>query len=587
MKTYRAKIVHVEHQTFGDDREDRLQAYITPISLSNTFDIPKPAQLPNFIPQSSAGSGVFSTPEPGQECIVTEDVNTGEAYILSYVVPPGIDAFGDYIESNLPEEGGILFKIGGFENSILKLERSGIIAIESNQFCRLNLNGNLKRIEMAFKTSRRSWYSGAEVFNCDDSDNTDYIFAFGKKYEYPGQSDWENHDVETSIGVPAQTYVDKAVIKIGAARTYELQTRQTTGDSGEKDTISALKLGYISSGNILDWRFKRNVAGHVGTMVIKYGEEETGELWNHSILHGLNGNKAYGMPIFDSCGEGLGYSYDEMTDQVLVESYGRVGNGSIYRRLLRDKTIGVKVEDNIGGDSIYGRRITVGDFFLNDVLNIDDWIVTDSNINVLTFYKTGIEISHDVDSGIKLESVASKLWRKNGILLIDDSSIALSYNDNDGLFISDSTIFIKNATGDSANFESRNIDIKTGGSSSSNVHVDDEKLVLRLGGFSITVDGESITLEGGTPPSKIILSSTSITLQSAAGHTLEIGPAGLTFNGSSLIYASLLDWLNQYAAMIGMGNMGAPVPLFPTTLSAFQIKNAIPAIPGTVLGFRT
>ena len=112
MRTYRAKIVHVEHLSFGDDREDRLQAYITPISLNSTFDVPRPAQLPNFVPQSSAGSGVVSVPDVGQECIVSEDSNTGEVYILSYVVPPGIDVFGDYIESNLPNEGGILLKVG-------------------------------------------------------------------------------------------------------------------------------------------------------------------------------------------------------------------------------------------------------------------------------------------------------------------------------------------------------------------------------------------------------------------------------------------------------------------------------------------
>ena len=587
MRTYRAKIVHVEHLSLGDDREDRLQAYITPISLNSTFDIPKPAQLPNVIPQSSAGSGVFSTPEPGQECIVTDDASTGESYILSYVVPPGIDAFGDYIESNLPEEGGILFKVGGFENSIIKLERGGIISIKSNQFCRLDLNGGLKRIEMAFKTSRRSWYSGAEVINCDDSDNANYIFAFGNKYEYPGQSDWENHDVETSIGVPAQTYVDKAVIKMGASRTYELQTRQTTGSSGEKDTISALKLGYISNGNMLDWRFKRNVASHVGTMFIRYGEEETGELWNHSIFQGLNGNAPYGMSIFDSCGEGLGYDYNDLTDQVFTESYGRMSDGSVFRRLLRDKTIGVKVAENVGGENVYGKRITAGDFFFSNTLNVDDWKSVDSNNNVARFYKTGIEMYHDVDSGLVLENTNSKLWKKDGMVRIEDNNLLVSLRDTNKLLIQDDSIILENNSGDVARFEARNIDIKTGGSSISNVHVDDEQLVLKLGRFSITVDDDSIVLEGGVPSSKIILSPTGITLQSAAGHKLEIGPNGLTFNGSSLIYASLLDWLNQYSAMIGMGNVGAPVPLFPTTLTAFQIKNAISAIPSTVLGFRT
>ena len=439
---------------------------------------------------------------------------------------------------------------------------------------------------MSFKTFRRSWYSGAEVINCDDSDNTDYIFAFGKKYEYPEQSDWESHDVEASVGVPTRSYVDKVVIKAGNERVYELDTRQATGGK-EKDTVSVLRLGYVSDGNMLDWRFKRNVAGHVGSMLIKYGETETGELWSHSVFHGLNDNIAFGMPVFDSCGEGLGYEYNDLTDQVFTESYGRVVDGSVLRRLLRDNTLKIRIEEVVGGNYIYNWRVDADNYFLDNAISNGNWETSDSNNNIFKFYETGIEASHNIDSGLVLEDTNSKLWRKEGKVFIEDGNLLLSLYDTNKLLLQDDNIVIANDSGDTASFKERNIDIKTGGSPSSNIHVDDEEIVLKLGGFSITIEDGSIVLEGGTPPSKIILSSTGITLQSAAGHKLEIGSSGLTFNGSALIYASLLDWLSQYSAMIGMGNMGAPVPLFPTTLSAFQIKNAIPAIPNTVLGFRT
>jgi len=247
-KVYRARVVSVEDFEYGDDRENRKAIYISPISLGGDAEEEYFAYPPSALPIDNLGSGVISYPAVGQECLVAEDLETRSVHILTYSVAPGTDQFGDYVEANVPNEGGIIFKVGGFENSILELNKAGKMRLWSNHFARLELDGTSHHLGLGSDTFRQDMFGGHVVANKSDAGDeaTDYIWSFGRNYENPGFSDWERHDVEGSIGLPSPlVYVDKAVVRAGnltnaddntivCGHVYELQTRQSTGVRGKR-----------------------------------------------------------------------------------------------------------------------------------------------------------------------------------------------------------------------------------------------------------------------------------------------------------------------------------------------------------------
>jgi len=82
------------------------------------------------------------------------------------------------------------------------------------------------------------------------------------------------------------------------------------------------------------------------------------------------------------------------------------------------------------------------------------------------------------------------------------------------------------------------------------------------------MDSNGIILEDGNG-NKLISSSNGWSLSDGT-NTITLNPnSGVEINNQYVVLKSFLDWLNKNQANIGLGNLGAPVPIHPSALSEF------------------
>ncbi len=98
---------------------------------------------------------------------------------------------------------------------------------------------------------------------------------------------------------------------------------------------------------------------------------------------------------------------------------------------------------------------------------------------------------------------------------------------------------------------------------------------------SININGGTITIDAGGA-SSITVGPDSIVLSNPT-NTLTIDASGMNLNGSTLLTNNFLTWLSSSFGAWGMGNMGAPVPVFPATAATYNSQASLP-FPG---GFTT
>jgi hypothetical protein len=82
--------------------------------------------------------------------------------------------------------------------------------------------------------------------------------------------------------------------------------------------------------------------------------------------------------------------------------------------------------------------------------------------------------------------------------------------------------------------------------------------------FETTENGITITCTNGN---KIALSPSGIEFADKFGHKMEMVSAGTKIDGDFIVLKKCADWIVQNAPTFGMGNFGAPVPIFPSTLA--------------------
>ena len=262
-KIDRARVKEVVFQELqGGEKVDRVSIIASPISLGGEAEEELIVAAPNVIPNSSTGGGVFSYPLVGQECLIAHDIESGAAWILSYIPGTGGDPSGDYISGELGmREGGVAFKCGGYETAKLVLNSGGKIELGSNRFARLYIDGEDRLVELAGWRLRKEFAGGGELRSYDsDSEATTELHWSAVSYENPGYSDYEVLDLEEGIEIPVEVgYVDKVIVRSGDINSkipsiaegviYSLETRQASGSTigslgcVEKDVVSSLRLG--------------------------------------------------------------------------------------------------------------------------------------------------------------------------------------------------------------------------------------------------------------------------------------------------------------------------------------------------------
>lgn len=65
----------------------------------------------------------------------------------------------------------------------------------------------------------------------------------------------------------------------------------------------------------------------------------------------------------------------------------------------------------------------------------------------------------------------------------------------------------------------------------------------------------------------ITLNENGVSIQDKFGHILTLGSSGSKVDGDFIALKPLADWINSSAATWGVGNFGAPVPIFPSSLA--------------------
>lgn len=83
-------------------------------------------------------------------------------------------------------------------------------------------------------------------------------------------------------------------------------------------------------------------------------------------------------------------------------------------------------------------------------------------------------------------------------------------------------------------------------------------------------DGEeAISIEDKSGNS-YISNKDGIIIKDVNGNEIVMAKDGVKVNGQYLVRETFLDWLNSNSSAIGMGNMSAPVPIFPAALRGLQ-----------------
>jgi len=408
---YRAKVAKVNEE----DGVIHVIPYEAPVGTA-----PIVAYPPSFIPTSRSGSGVISLPKEHQECLVAHHKNDETHQILTYLTRAGIDPMGAGTREKLsPEETAL--KVGGFNKSKISIGTDGRINLFSNLFARISVDGSSNMIELGSR-SYENYFSGGLVketyFNEHPlngiEEYTGHLEVYTDGYENPGFSDGESEENESvaATSVLGGSYVSKALVRAGGEvlnrkindeiperyPPYQIETRQSTGGMGIKDTVGVLRMGYADenfrfnkkakypAGTMFEILQKRNAPGNVGTFVMKYGLQGSditgtdtgthvpvqGEIYRLQVLQDITPTIL--GSVADPVGEGLGYSSTDTADLRYYESFGKLTSvlleGDALKNTLWRKDISnsqIVSEERLGGPSMYTRSLTSDETVYSDI----------------------------------------------------------------------------------------------------------------------------------------------------------------------------------------------------------------------------
>lgn len=355
---------------------------VTPLdSIINGKD--ERAYSPSFMPFTEAGGGVTAIPQEGALCVVLGRTN-GTHQILTYMPYDSVGPEGVYTPEE-PEPNAVVLKIGGEIKSSMMLAPGGIMSFYSNPFAFIKLNGSTRNIDTNIDTTHMNYASGYENREYADEHPvtgaekvTEYKMLFSKANEQRMFADWDlETEVANKLGI-AVKYNDKILIRAGTiynydasissnkektevGHVYQIETRQNTLVSNEKDTINIFRLGYqfkdnlkytadtkYPAGTMIEWASKRvddtPATGTYSSYLMRYGkleadttgdEAETtkGEIYRLQMYNDVV--DPIGTLITDPLGKGKGWKYEKinlLATEQYTESFGLLADKSFYRK---------------------------------------------------------------------------------------------------------------------------------------------------------------------------------------------------------------------------------------------------------------
>lgn len=219
-RIFRAVVVDISKEAGTNRRTISVRDLAVPnIQVSETFE----AYPPNPVPHSETGSGFYSVPDVGTECVVVDTNEDGIVQILTYTphvrnrasTPQGVR------NPENTEPGDVYWKIGGHVKAVLHLSRSGYASLFAGHFACLSINGTNKSITMGDKRFKHLSAVGKYINTYKESDGytgedefTTHVSSYARSFEHPGSSDLE-YETELQPKVITTKYIDKAIVRAG------------------------------------------------------------------------------------------------------------------------------------------------------------------------------------------------------------------------------------------------------------------------------------------------------------------------------------------------------------------------------------
>jgi len=192
---------------------------ITNAQLSEIFE----AYPPSNIPHSDTGSGFYSVPDVGTECVVADTHEDGIVQILTYTPHVRTRASTPQGTRNPEntEPGDFYLKSGGHIKAILHLSRGGHASLFAGHFASLTVNGTDKLVSIGDKQFKHFSAVGKHINSYIETDDytgedefTTHTSSFARNFENPGSSDLE-YETEMQPKAILTKYIDKALIRAG------------------------------------------------------------------------------------------------------------------------------------------------------------------------------------------------------------------------------------------------------------------------------------------------------------------------------------------------------------------------------------
>lgn len=369
--------------------------FITPIPYLGGHLDEYPAHPPSGVPTSYWGSGAFTMPDIGQECITTQIGD--EYYILAYVTSQGVSTYGapDTITEDITP-GSLIFSMAGVDKTSLILTRQSYASLNSHGLAHFSLWGDQKKI--IAKGQIAYWdYAGGFLRSDWDKESklTQIRHLFTKSEEYLAFSDItfrQEQGRKHPVPDPAYRYADKVLLKYGHIPgekvNYHLQTSQAVSalTPQDRNVVTNTRIGYQEAFNkfsnspdehvegiLHDFEAKQNIRGNVATFKQSLGKVESGRWKDRFSVKeyrvGLNNGLPFGAPITDPLGEGKGWTED--AEQIFIEYIGQISSRNAYlKKYISTPALGgdrLSEAYFLGGDEILRHEVEDGKHTLSRV----------------------------------------------------------------------------------------------------------------------------------------------------------------------------------------------------------------------------
>jgi|GEM_PF-5558658 len=388
MKTsyiYIARVVSIEKVPTIRENIFRQIIRVVPINSvsNNESQIVNP---PSFMPFTITGGGVTSIPQEGALCVVLKRSDDSLIdQILTYMPYDSVGPEGIFNPEE-PDPNAVVLKVGGEDKAALTLAPGGKVGLYSSPQAFFKVDGSIRTIESNIDNLHFNWPAGFETIDYAEehpttgiADVTEYKMLFSKTSELRQVADWDLGLENTNKLAAAFPYNDKVIIRAGTiynydasilvnkekteiGHVYQIETRQNTLSSNEKDTVTVLRIGYqeknnlkytedtkYPAGTMLEWATKRvnnkPVVGGYSSYLMRYGKLESdtlgsesektkGEIYRLQIYDNVCDPIA--MPVVNPIGIGKGWKYENInlkaTEQ-FTESFGLLDlDESFYRK---------------------------------------------------------------------------------------------------------------------------------------------------------------------------------------------------------------------------------------------------------------